>query len=745
MKDGKIEKIGHPRILNYTSHEENFETIEELFALLKKHAELNHCFLKGNVVRPLVKEPRAGTTDPHAPTKLVLLDIDGIKGIDDVDDILGQIKLSNVDYVVQYSSSMGILPERGMSAHVFMLLDTEVSPAILKQYLIQMNLTLPLLRQNLGLTRTYNALRWSLDITTCQNDKLIYIAPPLVRNGVQDNFKGERIQLVKGKRRTLILPEPFPNAENNKNMQEEALNSLRSAMGLPKRPRTQMKTLGTIEYMAKPDKAVLTGVRKEKEFTYLNLNGGDSWGYYHPNSNPTFIFNFKNEPVYKTSELIPDYWNEVRESVGEAKPTPDGKVFLAFRDFKTALYYNGVYDQSTDLLKLAPAKSETQLRHFLQQHDQAMGEFVPDWDVQFNPHMDRVVDTERRIVNTYQPSMYMRMVAKRVTQVPKTVRKIIFHAIGEDEELFDHFMNTLAVIAQYKTRTGTAWIFHGRTGTGKGLMLDKILRPLFGSDNVVTKRMRELDSQFNGFMEKAFIMFVDEAEQSDFKDNGLVNADLKNYITEPRISIRKMYMMPYEVENYMTWILASNKGHVIMIDLEDRRFNVGVYQERKLEITNDEIRELDDELIQFYYYLMTRKADRDQARIALNNPSKQKMILLNRNAIDTAADAILAGNLNFFWELMPQGSIDTLPRFEQDKAQQFSDLVKKIAKDEPNTILREELFILLEYAVGNMPATPAKFSSYLKHHRLHIQPVNRDGKTYRGIPVSWVVKKEHKT
>ena len=45
--------------MNYTSHEEKFETLEELCELLKKHAELSRCYLKGNLVRQLVKEPRA--------------------------------------------------------------------------------------------------------------------------------------------------------------------------------------------------------------------------------------------------------------------------------------------------------------------------------------------------------------------------------------------------------------------------------------------------------------------------------------------------------------------------------------------------------------------------------------------------------------------------------------------------------------------------------------------------------------
>ena len=744
MKDGKIEKIGHPRILDYTSHEEKFETLEELYQHLKQHADMGHCFLKGNVVRPLLKEPRAGTTNPSEPTQVLLLDIDGIKGGDSIEQILAQLKLDGVDYIVQYSSSMGVLPDRGMSAHVFMLLDKEYAPAILKQYLMQWNLTIPLLQRNLSLTRTYNALRWSLDITTCQNDKLIYIADPICKDGVEDKFDGERIAFVAGKARSLSLPAPFPNAEVNATAAQEKLNELRKIMGLKERPKTSMKTKGQVEYMAKPDRAVVTGIKTNDRYVYLNINGGDSWGYYHPVSNPEFIYNFKNEPTYRTAELLPDYWAEVKEKMNEVRAGADGKYYLAFRDFRTATYYNGIYDEKAQHVELAPAKTVKQLEDFLAQHNQPYGEFVRDGAVMFDPHSEVQVDLERMVVNTYQPSMYMKMKPRRVTQVPPTIRKVLLHALGGGEEELEHFLNWCAVIVQYKCMTGTAWVLHGRTGTGKGLLLRIILRPLFGHTNVVTKRIREIDSQFNGYMERAFIVWIDEAEQNDFNMRGAMNADIKNFITESPVSIRKMHTMPYEVPNYTNWILSSNKDHIIQIDPEDRRFNVGLYQTEKLEISDGEIRQIEDELFDFYSYLATCEADKGRARTPLNNQAKKTMVSLNQTTIDMASEAVRSGDLSFFWDARPQGSLDSLPRFEQERAQNYIKLLDTIAKDEPSCILREELFTLLEYTIGGLPTTPHKFTSFLKHHRINITTVRRGAGTYKGVTVKWTVKPEWK-
>lgn len=744
MKDGKIEKIGHPRILNYTSHEENVETISDLHALLQTHAAQGHCFLKGNVIRPLVKEPRAGTTNPNEETSLLLLDIDGIKGESYVESVLAQCKLLGADYIVQWSSSSGVIPERGMSAHVFVMLDKPYAPAILKQFLTQWNLNVPILISNVGLTRTYNALRWPLDITTCQNDKLIYIAPPLLKDGIEDTMEGERILFVAGKSRALVLPAPYPNAEINATKTQEKLNELRKALGLKDRPKTTMRTKGAIEYMAKPDRAIVTGTKESKEFTYLNLNGGDSWGYYHPSSNPEFIFNFKNEPTYKTSELLPDYWQEVKDKMNEVRVDSDGRLYLAFRDFRSSTYYNGIFDQKAQKLKLGVAKSESQLRSFLQQYSQPVGDFVPDWDVRFSPHSDLIVDVDNKLVNTYQPSTYMRMKPRPVHAVPPTIRRILLHVLGGDEEVLEHFLNWLAVIVQHKVATGTAWVFHGTTGTGKGIVLKLILRPLFGMDYVITKRIREIDSQFNGYMEQAFVLWVDEAEQNDFNSKGPMAADVKNFITEPRISIRKMHTLPYEVDNYLNWIFSSNKTHIIQIDPEDRRFNVAVYQPNKLVFTDSDARAIDEELVEFYHYLMTREADRGKARVPMNNAAKNTMINLNLASIDTASEAIRTGNLEYFWNAMPQGSIDSLPRFDQEKAERYVKLLKDIVANGRRSLLREELFTLLDYTIGNMPTTPIKFSSMLKHHKLDIVPITHGGKKARGVPVKWTINPEWK-
>jgi hypothetical protein len=45
--------------------------------------------------------------------------------------------------------------------------------------------------------------------------------------------------------------------------------------------------------------------------------------------------------------------------------------------------------------------------------------------------------------------------------------------------------------------------------------------------------------------------------------------------------------------------------------------------------------------------------------------------------------------------------------------------------------------MLFEFVIGNMPTTPNKFTSLLKHHRIHIEKVWINNATASGIRTVW--------
>ena len=204
---------------------------------------------------------------------------------------------------------------------------------------------------------------------------------------------------------------------------------------------------------------------------------------------------------------------------------------------------------------------------------------------------------------------------------------------SHDTATIDHFLNWLACIVQYQTRTGTAWVWQGTQGTGKGVLFHQIITPLLGEVNVVSKRMEELESEFTGYMENKFVVFIDEIEAGKSLYHSKVTAKLKNLIVEPTISIRRMYTPAYMATNFASMIFASNKPASVEIAPDDRRFNVGPYQTQPIQLTATEVDvDIPKELEAFFAFLKQYKADPDRARKPLISAARSTLIDISRTA-----------------------------------------------------------------------------------------------------------------
>lgn len=748
-----ITKTPYPFVWEFTSHEEDFNNLTQLESLLKKHATLGHCALKGAVARPLVKESRAGSTDTNSTTEWLVLDLDGLPDTIEVTTPGGQTKtmpltidlfleemgLPEISYVVQWSASYGIENQK-LRAHVFMLLDKPYAAPLIKQWLVQMNHEVPLLNASMSLTKTGNTISWPLDISACQNDKLIYIAPPVLK-GIKDPMaKQPRIQLVKKKHERVTFDRAINTSAKNRELNHKRIAELREVAGLPAK-KIKYKVVGSQEVMLQPDESVITEMKTERGFVYFNLNGGDSWAYYHPENNPDYILNFKGEPAYLTKELLPDYWQQLTNAGSSTRTSSDGLLYLAFCDRRTGVYWRGTYEAATDILDLNPAKNETQLRHFAKQYGVPIGDFVPEWDLVFDPSDMVRVDTQNRIVNKFQPTPIMLNTGKAPKAMPAIINKVISHALGNDQAIVDHFINWLATIVQTRDRTRTAWVLHGTEGTGKGILINKIIRPMFGT-HVALRRMEELSEKYNHFMEGSFIVFVDEVQTKALQNEQGVMAKLRNFITEETVPIRQMYSNAIEVRNYTNWIFSSNMADPVSIKRGDRRFNVGKYQANRLTMTDTEIDKIAKEVQAFYNYLAEYPADYELAGKIIETQDRNILISISENSVDTVGNALLNGTFEFFMDQMPTDDSHKRNALTMNKVADYTAVLKTLmARTDPATgkcnITRDELRTMFDYCVGNVPTTPNKFTSLLKHHRIHLEPVWVNNKTVRGMKVQW--------
>lgn len=513
--------------------------------------------IKGVLKQPLLNQSRQGMTEAAAPSRLLVLDLDFEEGWNSVDDFLTAIGLGSTSYVFQHSASAGIRYKPGLRGHVFMLTAKDVLPALFKTWLKSVNLSTPVLLNQISLSANGMSLRWPLDITVCQNDKLVYIAPPQC-HGFDDPLADSRFVLVEHANDLTNIDFAKASLPGQIDTQiEMRITQLRAIAGY-RDAKPKFRAKGDFEYLSNPTQAAVTGARAQRGFVYLNLNGGDSWAYWFPEDNPEFLYNFKGEPPVKLKAISPEFYQEYAASHRRGNVVAEEVTPIVFRDRERDCYYNVlVYpDQRVEYAKVS---NVLKMNHFMLQHGGTPPDVIPDWRVVFDPSSLVALSTERRELNTFEPTPYLRdTLPDAGASVPRTIRKLLMSIHGDSAEAVEHFLDWLAFIFQTRRKTGTSWVWTVVHGTGKGAFISKVIRPLFGNSHTHETLGASFDDAFNAPLERALFLYCDEFDYRDCRRPEATMNKLKNLITEPRIAIRGMRQDAVMVDSYTNVIIASN-------------------------------------------------------------------------------------------------------------------------------------------------------------------------------------------
>jgi hypothetical protein len=760
--DGSIKKHPYPLVSNFTSHTEEFATLAELFKLIKTHAAQGHCLLKGELDRPIVSESRKSHTTSEGETQWICLDFDRLPSAN-VETELATLGLDDIAHIVQYSSSQGMPGTEGtISCHVFMMLSAPMRAPELKLWL--QNLNFKHYPDKIRLSRNHAALCYPVDVTTCQNDKLLYIATPGF-SGMPDPMPQSRLTLVKPSKALLTLPIErigTLSPEVTRTKAQEIKNRLRKALGL-KATNAGIVFIGEHEVQNKPGESSVTGIKDCGEFTRLNLNGGDSWAYWHPNNNFELLFNFKGEPAYKLKEICPAYYADLMKDqiTKNASPTQGGDRVLLFRDKATSSYWNGTYNDATGHLDLFPARSETQCEHFMMSHGLTYVPPIPIWSMEYDPHAGFKVDFDNNTINLFQPSSYMLATDKETRKVDlrkqcPTIYKVLTHMIGGKQDVLDEFLNWLACFYQRKGKPITAWVCHGIEGTGKGTLFYKIIRPLFGASNTTIVMSETIEDSFTEWKQNKLMICVDEADHSDFQEKGKMAAMFRQHITDATIHVRAMRTASVEVPNYFGMLFFSNKGTAVHISKTDRRYNVADFQREKLgdKLAEGEYDKIDNELEHFAFYVASLEADVSRASKIYQTEARERMQKLSLTSLETTAQSIINGDFEALWSAMPdQNHLDSISTMDVHAAyaSAYATLMIRIARDIietggkfMNRLTRDELYTMFAYLVNNkLDRSVNKFTTLLGHMGIETKRFRRGEDRFHGYEVkNWYASDE---
>jgi len=204
------------------------------------------------------------------------------------------------------------------------------------------------------------------------------------------------------------------------------------------------------------------------------------------------------------------------------------------------------------------------------------------------------------------------------------------------------YLNWLAGILQTREKQLTAWVLKGIPGAGKGLMLDYVLKPIFGPKQAIKVEDGDLNSQFNPWLQNVIIIAFNEVAHDNNTRNS-IKSKIKAIITDGEMMINEKNVKNYLITNYVNCLFFSNETIPVFIEIGDRRFNVVV--------TGGNLRDYDwfkkdpetfisflsTEVPYFAQFLINWKYDPVKAKTCISNEEKELLVSAGMNRFEEFA------------------------------------------------------------------------------------------------------------
>lgn len=758
---------------------------------LRNAARRGGCLLKGELKEPLQDEPRAGKGITSKANRSLILDIDKLpvdfkkvngweaayekdtghkhgEGLfQAVQHSIGREQLrvlaehivslfpalANTSYYIHASSSMGMRKD-SISMHIEFILDEPITPDVQKDWLRYCNLNITTFNQNIQLSKNGASLLWPLDISVADNTKLIFIAHPHFEDAKMNPIKDEdRILLVlkeniiASSREMRSIP-----AQQIRDLANSKVADMRKNLGFAsKKFKTKFIGMGDsrVEVLLNPDAMSLTIIDDAGDFVHANVNDGDSNSYYWPKSNPTLVYNFKGEPAFRMEDACPEFYLEVLQKYEEFLGKEEGRQVFVRRNFEEggALYGIECDTVNNKMLQLGVIANAQAASDYLLHNGYMPPDNYAYAIIEYNPKNEAIYSRIEKngqsieVFNSYMESdtwraarfeqgeeiNYDNCTEKLKAMAPATAY-LLNHVFAGAQGEIRHFLNWIAAAINSKEKLGTTWLLQGTQGTGKGIMWEMLIVPLFGESNIKKMTVSELEDKFDANLGHKTMILVDEFRHSDAVGSKKLENKLKLMATEASYSLRGMHVEYKEVANSFQMIFFSNNNDAVRIQANDRRWNIAPRQETPLWAALDKtdkqaafrrIQNMRDKIAEergkFANFLRSFQFDMAMARIALDNPAKRLMTMASRTKAEDFAAALEEGDFEFF-----VSAAAGVPRYDMATVQQTRNALMRMAvgiRDKRTSevpVLADDLLTFYNVVVSGKPEPLSSMDKFLR-------------------------------
>ncbi|QOY50916.1 primase-helicase family protein [Candidatus Sulfurimonas baltica] len=260
--------------------------------------------------------------------------------------------------------------------------------------------------------------------------------------------------------------------------------------------------------------------------------------------------------------------------------------------------------------------------------------------------------------NTFRTTEYMEMQAGEYKE-PKAILALIMNLVNNNQERFVYFLNWFAYFFQTLRRPMTAILIKGKQGSGKNLLVSKVLAKLLGEAQTSVIGDKAIRSNYIGgmFQGKLFYQF-DEISHSA-KDNVQMQNTLKEIVTNNVVQLeRKFVDLVNGIEIFGLCLFTTNKPSALAIEHNDRRYSVFTTGEN---LNNNDFlgygtyedfsEALEAELDDFAVYLKSFKVDEKLANTCMDTLEKQALVSVTNSRFINFHTALISKDIGYFEEL----------------------------------------------------------------------------------------------
>jgi len=240
---------------------------------------------------------------------------------------------------------------------------------------------------------------------------------------------------------------------------------------------------------------------------------------------------------------------------------------------------------------------------------------------------------------------------------PIAIFKLIRNLCNNEDFEFNYVVNWLAGFIQTLNKPHSALIFAGDHGSGKNMLVEQVLRPIFGDKYTSVIDNERLASRFNDSWANEKILYVfNEISVSKGPESKIIKNKMKALITDATIQVESKGKNAMEIAGFGASIILSNESLPIEIESGDRRYFViktGRNLKRQNINTSKLVVDIQSELMDFA--IMMKNYDVDWELYRANAPMtalKDAIINNTNDPIKLFVDAIKSLNFDFFDELM---------------------------------------------------------------------------------------------